>query len=479
MNGVQTVAVKIYCDQLSVSAKAGPLAEACRREIFLLRSCHDRNIVQCAPRCADPSAPAPRGRPRSAAAHSARRRAPSAAVPRPAALAVARPARALSAAPLPAPTPGGVRVARGGGLERRASPTLTLTLTLTCSRAQVCWRLPCRGPECWSPSSWTTATCSASLPRVTLTLVLHNVRRFVGACLQEGQTVLVTEYMENGDLFRALAEDAGGRFGWYRRAGPSGRPAPNTGLARRVALDVARGLFFLHDKKARPARTLHPKSCGSGGGRAGRAACCRARPAGSPAAPLTAGLGHRRALGQEGTACTDPAASEAGIKVAGHALAAGGLWAALLAVRQVCRQAHGQGAGSRARPRRPLRSGAERAVRQGALCRHGGIAGRDSSKHSTEASGGWRRAGGGCREGEGRAEAACGRADHPAGPEVAQRAARAGLDGQDCGLWRRQDPAHRLPDHAQGHGHVRLGRAGGAAGQAVHREGAPRGAPPP
>ena len=49
VNGVQTVAVKIFSDQLSVSAKAGPLAEACRREIFLLRSCHDRNIVQCAP----------------------------------------------------------------------------------------------------------------------------------------------------------------------------------------------------------------------------------------------------------------------------------------------------------------------------------------------------------------------------------------------------------------------------------------------
>jgi len=226
VNGVQTVAVKIYCDQLSVSAKAGPLAEACRREIFLLRSCHDRNIVQCAPRCADPSAPAPRGRPRSAAAHSARRRAPSAAVPRPAALAVARPARALSAAPLPAPTPGGVRVARGGGLERRASPTLTLTLTLTCSRAQVCWRLPCREPECWSPSSWTTATCSASLPRVTLTLVLHNVRRFVGACLQEGQTVLVTEYMENGDLFRALAEDAGGPSAGTAAPAPAAVPRP-------------------------------------------------------------------------------------------------------------------------------------------------------------------------------------------------------------------------------------------------------------
>ena len=107
--------------------------------------------------------------------------------------------------------------------------------------------------------------------------------------------MLVTEFMENGDLFRAIAEDAGGRIGWYRRAGPSGRPAPNTGLARRVALDVARGLFFLHDKKARPARTLYPQGCGSGGALAGRAARCRARPAGSSAAPLGAGLGHARA----------------------------------------------------------------------------------------------------------------------------------------------------------------------------------------
>ena len=61
--------------------------------------------------------------------------------------------------------------------------------------------------------------------------------------------MLVTEFMENGDLFRGISADSIGRFGWYRQTGPNGRLMPNTGLARRIALDVARGLFFLHDKK--------------------------------------------------------------------------------------------------------------------------------------------------------------------------------------------------------------------------------------
>ena len=66
---------------------------------------------------------------------------------------------------------------------------------------------------------------------------------------QVGQTILVQEYMENGDLFHAISEDMSGRFGWYRRKLPNGRPAPNTGMARRIALDTARGLFFLHSRK--------------------------------------------------------------------------------------------------------------------------------------------------------------------------------------------------------------------------------------
>ncbi|KAK9902754.1 hypothetical protein WJX75_004977 [Coccomyxa subellipsoidea] len=78
----------------------------------------------------------------------------------------------------------------------------------------------------------------------------RNIVQFIGACLQEGQTILVQEYMENGDLFHAIAEDsAAQRFGWYRQRLPTGRLAPATGMARRIALDIARGLFFLHSRK--------------------------------------------------------------------------------------------------------------------------------------------------------------------------------------------------------------------------------------
>lgn len=75
---------------------------------------------------------------------------------------------------------------------------------------------------------------------------------------QEGQTILVQEYMENGDLYHAIAEDTQSkRFSWYRERLPNGRLAPATGMARRIALDIARGLFFLHSRKCAPfLRTL-------------------------------------------------------------------------------------------------------------------------------------------------------------------------------------------------------------------------------
>ena len=44
-NGVQVVAVKIFTDQVPGDNQLR-YAEAFRREIFILRSCHDRNIVQ-------------------------------------------------------------------------------------------------------------------------------------------------------------------------------------------------------------------------------------------------------------------------------------------------------------------------------------------------------------------------------------------------------------------------------------------------
>ena len=59
----------------------------------------------------------------------------------------------------------------------------------------------------------------------------------------------MTEYLENGDLYNAINSQQGGRYHWYRMALQDGKPVPNSGMARRVALDVARGLHFLHTKK--------------------------------------------------------------------------------------------------------------------------------------------------------------------------------------------------------------------------------------
>ena len=49
---------------------------------------------------------------------------------------------------------------------------------------------------------------------------------------QEGQTILVTEFLENGDLYNAIHSQHGGRYHWYRLQQPDGRPVPNSGMAR-------------------------------------------------------------------------------------------------------------------------------------------------------------------------------------------------------------------------------------------------------
>ncbi|KAA6423450.1 MAG: cytochrome P450 [Trebouxia sp. A1-2] len=72
----------------------------------------------------------------------------------------------------------------------------------------------------------------------------HNIVQFVGACIQREQTMLITEFMEGGDLYHAIARDTLGRFAW---SVPDGPQLP--GLGRRIALDVARGLHFLHSRK--------------------------------------------------------------------------------------------------------------------------------------------------------------------------------------------------------------------------------------
>lgn len=61
----------------------------------------------------------------------------------------------------------------------------------------------------------------------------NHIVQFYGACLQGDRLMLVTEFMAGGDLFRALAGSRKPEFLWPARG-------------QRVALDIARGLCYLH-----------------------------------------------------------------------------------------------------------------------------------------------------------------------------------------------------------------------------------------
>lgn len=63
----------------------------------------------------------------------------------------------------------------------------------------------------------------------------RHVLNFLGACIVEGQIVLVTEFMESGDLWNALRKDHG-LWSWYNRG-------------KHIAIQVARGLHYLHKKR--------------------------------------------------------------------------------------------------------------------------------------------------------------------------------------------------------------------------------------
>ncbi|KAL4437441.1 hypothetical protein ABPG75_004580 [Micractinium tetrahymenae] len=60
-----------------------------------------------------------------------------------------------------------------------------------------------------------------------------NIVQFIGAHLGPDQTMLVTEYLEGGNLANNISA---GRVTWYRRG-------------KKIALDVGRGLVFLHSKR--------------------------------------------------------------------------------------------------------------------------------------------------------------------------------------------------------------------------------------
>ena len=75
----------------------------------------------------------------------------------------------------------------------------------------------------------------------------QNIVQFYGACLDPEVPLLVLEYMQGGDLLQAIQRDAYpvalGQYGWY-------------GKGAKIALDVAKGLVFLHKNKARLALLL-------------------------------------------------------------------------------------------------------------------------------------------------------------------------------------------------------------------------------
>ncbi|KAK9834180.1 hypothetical protein WJX81_006227 [Elliptochloris bilobata] len=101
------------------------------------------------------------------------------------------------------------------------------------------------------PAAQHTARCRDDLRReISLLRSLHdrNIVNFVGAAIWDGVAVLVTDYMERGDLYQALAADGDRRFSWHCRRSRAGQVVPNTGLARSIALDVARGLHYLHSR---------------------------------------------------------------------------------------------------------------------------------------------------------------------------------------------------------------------------------------
>ena len=61
----------------------------------------------------------------------------------------------------------------------------------------------------------------------------RNMVQFYGTCVSGGNLMIVTELMEGGDLRAALSGSDAGQLAWDQ-------------LGRQVALDVARGLCFLH-----------------------------------------------------------------------------------------------------------------------------------------------------------------------------------------------------------------------------------------
>eukprot|EP00884_Botryococcus_braunii_P016769 jgi/Botrbrau1/3776/Bobra.0183s0011.1 len=63
-----------------------------------------------------------------------------------------------------------------------------------------------------------------------------NIVQFLGACLKVERPLLVTEFMQGGDLYNAFSRDHNGVLLWYKRG-------------RKIALDIARGLHKMHSQR--------------------------------------------------------------------------------------------------------------------------------------------------------------------------------------------------------------------------------------
>ena len=48
----------------------------------------------------------------------------------------------------------------------------------------------------------------------------NNVVLFLGACVQHGRIMLVTEFLPNGDLWNAISHATDDKFSWYKRCAP-------------------------------------------------------------------------------------------------------------------------------------------------------------------------------------------------------------------------------------------------------------------
>lgn len=70
----------------------------------------------------------------------------------------------------------------------------------------------------------------------------RNLVQFYGACLEREHAMLVLEYMEGGDLYQAIQENSypldTRLLSWYQKGG-------------QIALDIAKGLVYLHQNQVR------------------------------------------------------------------------------------------------------------------------------------------------------------------------------------------------------------------------------------